>query len=92
MTASPRVEEHLLIARQMVTAILHNDRPLAQQLARDAPEATLLALVCADLCAHVHAAWALSTADDDPAEPVAERIHGSWQALQRRLAQDSPYT
>ena len=44
-------------AQQMVTACLHSDRGTASQIAQDYPDPLVLALVLADLVAHVHHRW-----------------------------------
>lgn len=59
-------------AQQVVTALLHKDRALAAEIAEGYADPLVLALVLADLTAHVHCRWA-----DSIGAPAAE----GWQAL-----------
>lgn len=44
-------------AQQVVTACLQGDRSTAVKIAQEYPDGTVLALVLADLVAHVHCRW-----------------------------------
>jgi hypothetical protein len=59
-------------AQQVVTALIHRDGGLAGELAKAFPDPLILALVLADLTAHVHHRWSAAIGAD-PAE--------GWQML-----------
>jgi hypothetical protein len=59
-------------AQQVVTALVYNDRALAAKIAEGYPDPLILALVLADLTAHVHHLWA----DTVGAPPV-----DGWQTI-----------
>ena len=51
---SSLLDPHRDMAQQLVSAVLAGDRDLAVTLVADHPHPRVLALVLADLCAHVH--------------------------------------
>lgn len=62
-------------AQATVTALLHGDRELAQEIASGYPDAFVLALVLADLVAYTHDRWSRAIGAD-----TAGR-NDSWAAL-----------
>ncbi len=69
------LDPHRDLAQRLVTAVLAGDRELAVDLIADFHDHHVLALVLADLCAHVHHSWA--EAVDFPTD---ERLQ-AWQNL-----------
>jgi hypothetical protein len=55
---SSLLDPHRDTAQRLVTAVLTGDRDLAVTLVADVDHPRVLALVLADLCAHVHHSWA----------------------------------
>jgi hypothetical protein len=58
VTVTPWSEQICGDAQAVVTAIMGGDRDTAALIALEHDHPVLLAVVCAELCAHVHRRWA----------------------------------
>lgn len=58
MTPRSQIDDARDAAQQAVTACVHGERPLGVDIIAGYPDHQVLALVLADLVAHVHHRWA----------------------------------